>query len=291
MTRRGGNVDAGVALSVATGVATLTLERPPTGLLDAAAVAAVGEHVQAVVADPDVRVLVLRSLVPGFFACHYDLREVLAFDKSAEAPDELKPYHRLCETLRTSSTVTVAVIEGRAGGGGAEIALSCDLRYASPAAVFNQPEVGMGIIPGGSGTVRLPRLVGRSRALEVVLGCDDVDALTAERWGLVNRCLDADRLWPFVERLARRIASFPAHAVTAAKDAVLGGDVGAQEVTEHLLHEALRFRQTLADPRAAERMERFLDRGGQSVANESRLGSFLGELGDEEAEQAGREER
>ena len=97
---------------------------------------------------------------------------------------------------------TIAVIEGRVGGGGSELALSCDMRFAGPTAVFNQPEVALGIIPGGSGTVRLPRLIGRSRALEAILGCDDIDAATAERWGWVNRVLPTDELATFVDRLA-----------------------------------------------------------------------------------------
>ena len=89
--------------------------------------------------------------------------------------------------------------------------------------MFNQPEVALGIIPGGTGTVRLPRLIGRSRALEVILGCDDIDAGTAERWGWVNRVLPTDELATFVDRLAARIASFPPHAVAAAKASVVRG--------------------------------------------------------------------
>ena len=86
---------------------------------------------------------------------------------------------------------------------------ACDMRFATPDAVFSQPEVALGIIPGAGGTVRLPWLIGRSRALEVVLGCDDIDAATAERWGWVNRVLPADDIDAFVDRLAGRIASFP----------------------------------------------------------------------------------
>ena len=103
----------------------------------------------------------------------------------------------------TMPKATIAVIEGRVGGGGSELALSCDMRFAGPTAVFNQPEVALGIIPGGSGTVRLPRLIGRSRALEAILGCDDIDAATAERWGWVNRVLPTDELATFVDRLGR----------------------------------------------------------------------------------------
>ena len=89
---------------------------------------------------------------------------------------EIGPYDQMCETLRTMPKPTIAVIGGRVGGGGSELALGCDMRFATPDAIFSQPEVALGIVPGAGGTVRLPRLIGRSRALEVVLGCDDIDA-------------------------------------------------------------------------------------------------------------------
>ena len=107
----------------------------------------------------------------------------------------------------------MAKIAGRVGGGGAELSASLDMRFgAIGRTVVNQMEVALGILPGGTGTQRLPRLVGRGRALEMVLGCDDVDAVTAERWGYLNRALPPDELDPFVDRLARRIASFPSEA-------------------------------------------------------------------------------
>jgi enoyl-CoA hydratase/carnithine racemase len=139
-------------------------------------------------------------------------------------------------------------------------------------AVFNQPEVALGIIPGGSGTQRLARLMGRSRSLEVVLGCDDIDAETAERWGWVNRALPRKQLRPFVERLAARIASYPAHAVAAAKASVLRAE---KEVAADLLAEGNAFSGTLGGPGTREAMERFLAIGGQTAAGEARLGDLL----------------
>jgi enoyl-CoA hydratase/carnithine racemase len=182
----------------------------------------------------------------------------------------------MCELFRTMPKATIAVIEGRIGGGGSELALSCDMRFAAIGqAVLNQPEVALGIIPGGSGTVRLARLAGRSRALEIVLGCDDVDAVTAERFGWVNRALPPDDLWPFVDRLSRRIASFPPHAVAAAKAAVLRAERG---VEEDLLAESAAFAGTLGDPATRTAMERFFDLGGQTAEGESRLGALAGEI-------------
>ena len=176
--------------------------------------------------------MVLSSANPDFFIAHFDVSLILQFptDRGPAAVDQSNPFHVMCETFRTMPKATIAVIEGRVGGGGSELALSCDMRFALRGrAVFNQPEVALGILPGGSGTVRLPRLIGRSRALEVVLGCDDVDADLAERWGWVNRTLDAPELWPHVDRLAERIAAFPPHAVAAAKASVLRADLQVAE--------------------------------------------------------------
>jgi enoyl-CoA hydratase/carnithine racemase len=158
--------------------------------------------------------------------------------------------------------VTIAMIEGRARGGGSELVLGMDLRFAaSGRAWLAQPEVALGIIPGGGGTQRLPRLMGRARALEVALGCGDIDAETAERWGYVNRALAPQELRPFVETLAYRIASWPAQAVAHAKAAVTAAE---SELLPGLLEEADRFNQTLACEETIQRMERFLEVGGQT---------------------------
>ena len=134
---------------------------------------------------------------------------------------------------------------------------------------------GRSYLPGGSGTVRLGRLLGRNRALEAVLGCDDIDADTAERWGWVNRTLNADALWPHVERLAARIASFPPHAVAAAKASVLRAEHG---VGPDLQAEALGFQGTLAEASTRDAMQRFVDGAGQTPAGEARLGALCAEL-------------
>ena len=127
--------------------------------------------------------------------------------------------------------------------------------------MFGQPEVPLGIIPGGSGTQRLPRLVGRARALEIILGGGDVDAVVAEEWGWVNRALSDDELWPFVDELASRIAAFPAHAIAAAKSSV---DNALPDPVAGLRTEEWLFSQTLLERSAIERMEAFLALGGQT---------------------------
>jgi enoyl-CoA hydratase/carnithine racemase len=267
----------GVDLAIDRGIAVATLRSEPPAIMTGALLSRLMEIVNIVDDDPQVQVLILRSATPGFFACHFDVNEILAFDKRQESPHDLKPYHAFCERLRTMRTISIAVIEGRIGGGAAEIAFSCDMRFASlEEAIICQPEVAIGLIPGGSGTVRIPRLIGRGRALEVMLGCDDIDAATAAAWGLVNRALPSADLWAFVERLALRIASFPPYAVAAAKAAVVGAEVG---VHEHLLSEAELFRAVLREPRSRAQMQRFMALEGQSLENENAIGAFLGGLG------------
>jgi enoyl-CoA hydratase/carnithine racemase len=139
-------------------------------------------------------------------------------------------------------------------------------------ALLAQPEVALGIIPGGSGTQRLPRLVGRARALEIVLGCNDIPADLAERWGYVNRALPPAELGPFVDRLARRIASFPAEAIALAKASVNAAELPP---VDGLLEEAHNFNRSLATEAAQARMARFLDLGGQTRDVEMSLGGLL----------------
>ncbi|MEN9628355.1 MAG: hypothetical protein RJA10_1582 [Pseudomonadota bacterium] len=267
-------------LQVAEGVARVTLDHGPINLLDKAMFKELLRLVDQLAADEQVRVVVIGSAHPGYFIAHFDVNLILRFPAGPPAPVDpdapLSNFHRLCEALRTMPKATIAVIEGRAGGGGSEIALSCDMRFAlRDKAVFNQPEVALGILPGGSGTVRLSRLMGRSRTLEAVLGCDDIPADVAEAWGWVNRALPAAELWPHVNRLVARIASFPPRAVAAAKASVLQAEQG---VLAHLHAEGAGFQGLLADPAARDAMQRFLAEGGQTPEGEARLGDLAAAL-------------
>ena len=267
-----------VRVAVKDGIARIAIDNGEINLFTREMFAELAQLAPALAGDDAVRVVILHSANPDFFIAHYDVAHILEYPKVRAVPlTEMKPFHAMCEAFRTMPKATIAVIEGRVGGGGSELALSFDMRFALKGkAVFNQPEVALGIIPGGSGTVRLPRLIGRSRALEVVLGCDDVDADLAEAWGWVNRSLPAEELWPHVERLAKRIASFPQHAVAAAKASVLHAD---KEIPEDLLAEGAAFQGTLHGPGTNAAMERFLASGGQTPAGELRLGALAGELG------------
>src|SRR5262245_29558290 len=230
-------------------------------------------------ANDSVKVLVLRSADPDFFIAHFDVSAILQFPTDGEPQREAtpNPFHQMCERLRTMPKVTIAEINGRVGGGGSELASSCDMRFgALGRTIVNQMEVPLGILPGGTGTQRLPRLVGRGRAMEIILGGVDIDAITAERWGYLNRAVPPKELGPFVERLARRIASFPATAIALAKQSVLNAERLSLE--DGLAEEAYLFQQTLRDPQAQAAMRRFLEIGGQTRIGELRVADLVTEL-------------
>jgi enoyl-CoA hydratase/carnithine racemase len=262
----------GLRVRAEAGVVTATLDHPPLNLLDLALIGALDRLGRDVEADPAARVLVLESADPEFFVAHADVELILAIPEGAAAPDGPSPFQRMVDRFRTMPKATIARVEGICRGGGCELALSFDMRFAALGrAVFAQPEVAVGILPGGSGTQRLPRLVGRGRALEVVLGAEDLDAQQAERYGLVNRALPPQEIGPFVERLARRIASFPAGAVARAKASVLAAEAS---VEPGLAFEARAFQECLGDPEARRRMQAFLAAGGQTRELERRVGIF-----------------
>ena len=259
------------------GVAFVTIDHPPINLLDLALIQDLDRLGREVEADGAVRVLVLDSADPEFFVAHADVRLIQRMPTEVPPrPTELGFFHAMVDRFRTMPKATIAKIEGRARGGGSELALSCDMRFAAIGrAVLAQPEVALGIIPGGSGTQRLSRLAGRARALEVILGCEDLSAELAQEYGYVNRALPAAEMGTFVERLAYRIASFPAEAIALAKAAVNAAEL---PTVQGLLEEAHCFNQSVATPAARARMARFLALGGQTRAVELGLAGLIERL-------------
>jgi enoyl-CoA hydratase/carnithine racemase len=245
------------------GVAFVTIDHPPINLLDIRLIQELDRIGEELESDGDVRVIVFRSADPDFFIAHADVALIQML------PTEVPPkatslgfFHRMVDRFRTMPKATIGEVAGRARGGGSELLLSLDMRFgAIGRAILSQPEVALGIIPGGSGTQRLPRLMGRGRALEVILGCEDFDAELAERYGYINRALPPAELRPFVERLAYRIASFPASAIALAKASVEAASLPA---VEGLIEEAHYFNQSVATPAAQERMTAFMRMGGQT---------------------------
>ncbi len=245
------------------GVAAVTIDHGAINLFDLTLIGEMDRLGRALAEDAAVRAVVLQSANPKFFIAHADVTLIQRVPvEIAPRAEKLGMFHAMCDRFRTMPKATIAKIEGVCRGGGSEFALSCDMRFAAIGrAVLGQPEVALGIIPGGGGCVRLPRLVGRARALEIVLGCGDFDAETAERYGYVNRALKADEIGPFIDALARRIASFPPTAVRLAKEAVLAAD---RNVEDDLVREERNFHATLADAEAKRRMEAAMARGLQT---------------------------
>ena len=259
-------------VSTSGGVCVATIDAPPVNVMTRALFRALAELAESVESDDTIRVLVLRSADPEFFIAHFDVESLLTMpvDGEPRRPDQLTGFHLMCERLRTMDTVTIAEIAGRVGGGGAELAASCDMRFgALGGMVLNQMEVPIGILPGGTGTQRIPRLVGRGRAMEIVLGGVDIDAETADRWGWLNRALPADELTPFVDELAARIAGFPATAVSAAKRSVLNAE--QLPLIDGLSEEQYLFQRLIRTPEARQRMQAFLDAGGQTREGERQV--------------------
>jgi enoyl-CoA hydratase/carnithine racemase len=249
-------------------LAVVTISNPPINLITMALFAELAALSEALAADPDLTVVVLKSADPDFFLAHFDVEAILAFptDTPAERSDAPNAYHDMCERFRTMDKVTIAQIEGRVGGGGSELAASCDMRFGVRGRTrINQMEVPIGILPGGTGTQRLPRLMGRARALEVILGADDLDAETAERWGYLNRIFEADEIDARVMALARRMASFPASALRLAKASV---EAGQAPLAAGLKEESYLFQETLRTEAAQRNMRRFLELGGQTREGE-----------------------
>jgi len=257
------------------GVAFVTIDHPPINLFDLALILVVDRVGRELEADADVRAVVVDSADPDFFIAHADVELILAAsDEARETPKEPSLFQQMVDRFRSMPKATIAMIEGICRGGGSELVLSMDMRFAALGkAALAQPEVAVGIIPGGSGTQRLPRLMGRGRALEVILGCEDFSAEQAERYGYVNRALPPEELRPFVENLAYRIASFPAEAIACAKAAVLAAE---PPVAPGLTEEARLFEESAASPTARERMRAFLNAGGQTREVEGVSGALIG---------------
>jgi enoyl-CoA hydratase/carnithine racemase len=218
-------------VAVDDGVAFVTIDHGEINLMDLAMLTDLDRVGRQLEADPAVKVVVLQSANPDFFIAHADMHVIAQLPAQPPARGEkLGWVHAALDRFRTMPKATIAKIQGRCRGGGSELALACDMRFAEIGrGVLCQPEVGVGIIPGAGGSVRLPRLVGRGRALEIILGCGDFPAEIAERYGYVNRALPAGEIDYYVSCLARRIAGFPAETIAAAKQAAGMGEVGLED--------------------------------------------------------------
>lgn len=263
------------------GVATAVVDAPPINLMTLPLFGEITRFGAEVGDDGSVRVVVLKSANPDFFIAHFDVTAILDFPIEKEAErSPANPFHQMCERFRTMPKATIAQIEGRVGGGGCELIQAFDMRFGVVGqTILSQMEVPLGILPGGGGTQRLPRLIGRGRALEMILAGEDLDAETAERWGLLNRALAADEIEPFVDRLARRVASFSSEAIALAKESV---NASALPLAEGLIEEAYLFQRSVRTDAAQKRMRRFLEEGGQTRDGEIAVADLVGRLGNDD---------
>jgi enoyl-CoA hydratase/carnithine racemase len=200
----------------------VTFNNPPLNIVGPNEVRQLVKILDQIEADPKVKVVVFDSAVPDYFMAHYDLLKPLKDSTDMKpGPTGMHPVPDFMVRLSRLKAVTIVSIRGRASGIGSELALAADMRFASrEKAVISQFEVGAGFAPGGGPMVRLPRLVGRGRALEILIGADEFNGELAERYGYVNRSLPDAELDGFVDALATRIASFDQQAIADTKKLV-----------------------------------------------------------------------
>ena len=257
----------------------VTLDHPPLNIFGPETIPQLNEVITALETDENVKVVVFDSAVEGFFLTHYDfLARVEDSSRLPPGPTGLQPLPDMLVRLSRAPVVSIASIRGRATGVGSELALACDMRFASrEKAILSQWEVGAGLVPGGGPMARLPRLMGRGRALEVLLGADDIPGDLAELYGYVNRSLPDSGLDAFVDSLAARIASFDKQAISETKRFA---DVASLPPDFEIAAEWDVCLASIARPAAQERLRMLMERGLHRPGDvENRLGYHVGQLG------------
>jgi enoyl-CoA hydratase/carnithine racemase len=257
----------------------VTIDHPPLNIFGPETIPQLNEIITALETDRQVKVVVFDSAVEGFFLTHYDFLAKLEETTSLPpGPTGLQPLPDMLVRLSRAPVVSIASIRGRATGVGSELALACDMRFASrEKAILSHFEVGAGVVPGGGPMARLPRLMGRGRALEVLLGADDITGDLAELYGYVNRSLPDSDLDVFVESLATRIASFDKRAITETKRFA---DVASLPPDFEIAPEWDVSFASIMRPAAQERIKKLMERGFHQPGDvEDRLGYYVGQIG------------
>lgn len=248
---------------------------PPMNLLGPELIRDLGSLIQQAEADPSARVLVFTSADRDYFISHVDMTRFKEI-REAVAPTGEASLGLLFRRLSVSRLVTIAQIEGRVRGVGSEFALACDMRFAArESAIFCQFEPALGVIPGAGAVQHLTRLMGRARALEVMLSAEDYDADSAERYGWINRALPAEELGEFVRSLALRIAGFPDAGHVAIKDRV---NAVALAPAEDFRRDSEVFGAGLRSPEAQNLIQTAMKRGLQTRDAEMDLARMMGGL-------------
>lgn len=257
----------------------VTFDDPPLNIFGPASIPQMNAIITALETDDDVKVVVFDSAVDGFFLTHYDF--LAALEETTSLPlgrTGLQPLPDMLVRLSRAPVVSIASIRGRATGVGSELALASDMRFASrEKGILSQWEVGAGLVPGGGPMARLPRLIGRGRALEVLLGADDIRGDVAELYGYVNRALPDAELDGFVDALAKRIGSFDKQAIAETKRLA---NIASLPSDAEIAPEWNAFLSALGRPNTQARIKRLMERGFHKPGDvENRLGYHVGQLG------------
>lgn len=258
----------------------VTFHNPPYNIYGPETMPQLNEVITALETDPKVKVVVFDSDVPDFFLTHYDFVPPLTDTTSLpNGPTGLAPLPDMLVRLSKAPVVSIVSIRGRATGVGSELSLASDMRFASrEKAILSQWEIGAALVPGGGPMARLPRLMGRGRALEVLLTGNDIDGDLAERYGYVNRALPDAELDAFVDTMARRIARFDKQSIAEIKRLV---DASSLPPNEAIAAEWDGFIGSVKRPAAQQRIKQLMELGLQKNADvEKRLAHYTGTLGD-----------
>jgi enoyl-CoA hydratase/carnithine racemase len=257
----------------------VTFDHPPLNIFGPETIPQLNEVITALESDALAKVVVFDSAVEGFFLTHYDfLARPEATTSLPPGPTGLQALPDMLARLSRAPVVSIASIRGRATGVGSELSLAIDLRFASrEKAILSQWEVGAGLVPGGGPMARLPRLMGRGRALEVLLGADDIRGDLAELYGYVNRALPDAELDAFVDALAMRIASFDKQAIAETKHLV---DIASLPSDAEIAFEWEAFIASLGRTASQTRIKALMELGFHAAGDvENRLGHYVGQLG------------
>ena len=257
----------------------MTFHNPPFNIYGPNTTPQLNKAVTAIEADPQVKVVVFESDVPNFFLTHYDFVPPLTDTTSLPpGPTGLPQLPDMLVRISKAPVVSIALIRGRASGVGSELALASDMRFASrEKAMLSQFEIGAGFVPGGGPMARLPRLMGRGRALEVLLTGSDIGGELAERYGYVNRALPDAELDAFVDAMARRIAGFDKQTIADIKGLV---NLNSLPPNDQIGAEWEAFLGSVKRPSAQKRLSELMELGLQTNPDvERRLPEYTGKLG------------
>lgn len=257
----------------------VTFDHPPLNIFGPETIPELSDIITELETDEQVKVVVFDSAVEGFFLTHYNfLAKPEDSTSLPPGPTGLQPLPDLLVRLSRAPVVSIVSIRGRATGVGSELSLASDMRFASrEKAILSQWEVGVGLVPGGGPMARLPRLIGRGRALEVLLGADDIRGDVAELYGYVNRSLPDAELDAFVDALAKRIASFDKKAIKETKRLV---NLASLPADAEIAPEWDAFTASLGRPSTQARIKKLFEQGFHQAGDvENRLGYYVGELG------------